>query len=214
MPIEKINSVSRLSLSPFSLNESEAVLSTIFSPSGALMATVGSTGEAKILLVSARSDRSNWPLLRVLRDEEETELEEFFTGAFWGNQFVAAGKRKSRRKWDNGEGDHAVLSGVVKIFDLKSGRCVQRLTGVHSEEILFVLTEEQVSGVGEAALITCGQDGLMARWQKQVNKPPQVVKAGDMVFHAEIWENFIFAAVDNFLKVFDRRNLKVNEGRN
>lgn len=204
MAIEKINSKYQLQLSPFSVTESEAVLSTIFSPNGALMATVSSTGEAKIFLVSVRSDRTNWPLLRVLRDDCEAELEEFFTGAFWGDRFVAAGKRKSRHSWDDAEGDHSVLPGVVKVFDLKSGRCCERLAGVHSEEILFACVD-----AAEDALFTCGQDGLLCRWQRG-GAEKRSIKAGDMVFHTEIWENLLFAAVDNFVKIFDKRNLKVN----
>lgn len=170
------------------------------------MATVACTGEVKVFQVSARPDRASWPLLRVLRDDQEPELEEFFTGAFWGNFFLAAGKRKDRHSWDDSDGDHSVLPGIVKIFDLKSGQCVDRLAGVHSEEILFLCVEE-------GFVFSCGQDGLLCRWTlgedaRLVEK--RFVKAGDLVFHAQIWQDFIFAAVDNFLKVYDKNSMKVN----
>lgn len=210
-PIEKVNANAPLKPSAFSIKENEAVLSVCFSPSGSLMASCASTGEIKVYQVSARSDRPSWPLLRILRDSHEAEIEEFFTGCFLGESglFLGAGKRKSRHAWNSKENDHSVLPGVVKVFDLKSGLCVARFSGVHLEEILYL------KAVSHCEFLSCGQDGRLARWKIDLQSRElierKVVSAGSMIFHLDVCENLIIAAVDNYVKVFTLDTLRVSE---
>lgn len=209
-PIEKVNSSAPLRASAFSVRENEAVLSICFSPSGSLMASCASTGEVKIYQVSARSDRPNWPLLRILRDSQEAEIEEFFTGCFLGESglFLGAGKRKSRHAWNGKENDHSVLPGIVKVFDLKSGACLGRLSGVHLEEILYL------KAISDCEFLSCGQEGRLVRWKIDLKTREvierKVVIAGSMIFHADVCENLIIAAVDNYVKVFTLDSLRVS----
>ena len=120
LPIHAIDSNNPLELGKFSVLDDDSVISIEFS--GALLAGISIGGQVKIWQVSPRPNRPNWPLLRILRDAAEAEIDEFLTGAFLPNGcFVAAGKRKLRHAWDETVEDSKSLPGILKIFDLKTG---------------------------------------------------------------------------------------------
>lgn len=226
-PIEVINSDNPLELGKFSILNEESVLSVEFSPAGgALLAGISLSGQVKIWQVSAQCDRSNWPLLRVLCDSEEEHIDEFLTGTFLPNgRFVAAGKRKHRHRWDSRSEDAQSLPGILKIFDLKTGDCVQRL-GVqdiddtvnkgHVDEILYL---KAISTRRGNFIVSCGQDGQICRWDfsEDWNEFLGVscVKLGNLAFHLDqMSEELIAVAVDNGLIIYDIQSLKVCNGYN
>ena len=230
-PIEVINSQFPLELGKFSIKDEDSVLSIEFSAGGGLLAGILLNGQVKIWQVSAQIDRPNWPLLRILRDSEESQIDEFFTGAFLPNgRFAAAGKRKHRHQWDERSADALSLPGQIKIFDLNSGKCIQRLglsnnfddddgdddknkiKSGHTDEILFI--KPITTRLGNNFIISCGQDGRLCRWSFDENwdemKRVDVIKVGNLAFHFDqMTEEFIAVAVDNGLIIYDILNLKV-----
>lgn len=224
-PISVIDSDNPVELGKFSILDDDSVISIEFS--GGLLAGISIGGQVKIWQVSPRPDRPNWPLLRVLRDAEEEEIDEFLTGAFLPNgRFVVAGKRKLRHFWDEAAEDSKTLPGILKIFDLKTGQCIQRL-GVHNitntteyvqeghvDEILFLKPiRTRKSG---NFIVSCGQDGRLCRWSFSDDwatfKGVRFVKLGKLAFHFEqISEELVAVAVDNGLIIYDILNMRVND---
>ena len=214
-PIGAIDSGNPVELGKFSVLDDDSVISIEFS--GALLAGISIGGQVKIWQVSARPDRPNWPLLRILRDSEEEELDEFLTGAFLPNgHFVAAGKRKLRHAWDEAVEDSRSLPGMLKIFDLKTGQCVKRLgqgsLDSHIDEILYLKPVRTRQGGN--FIISCGQDGRLCRWAFSEDwntfKGVQFGKLGKMAFHFEqMSEELVAVAVDNGLIIYDFLNMRV-----
>lgn len=230
--IKVINAEFPLEMGKFSILDDDSVLSVEFSPEGGnLMAGVSLSGQVKIWQVSAQVDRTNWPLLRILRDDEEENIDEFFTGAFLPNgHFVTAGKRKHRHKWDTSRDEAQNLPGLLKIFDLKNGNCIERLGlkdfppvtggndfdcgGHHVDEILYL---KPISTRKGNFIISCGQDGKLCRWSfsedwKTFLGQVEMIKMGNLVFHFDqMSEELIAIAVDNGLIIYDILALKVKQ---
>lgn len=222
-PIEVINSEFPVELGKFSILDDDSVLSVEFSPEGGnLLAGVSLSGQVKIWQVSAKAERTNWPLLRVLRDSEEENIDEFFTGAFLPNgHFVTAGKRRHRHKWDATREEAQNLPGLLKIFDLKTGKCIKKLgledfsdtrNRGHVDEILYL---KPISTRRGNFIISCGQDGQICRWTfsedwNEFSEQVEIVKMGNLAFHFDqMSEELIAVAVDNGLIIYDILNLKV-----
>jgi WD40 repeat protein len=225
-PIEVINSKRPLELGKFSIVDDDSVLSVDFSPNGGgLLAGVCISGQVKVWQVSEKSEVDHWPLLRVLRDSEEAQIDEFFTGNFLPNgQFVVAGKRKHRHQWNESTGEAQSLPGLLKFFDLKSGKCIRRLgpseenfadkqkNSGHTDEVLFL---KPISTASKGNFIlSCGQDGRLCRWSfsRDWNSFLGVssAKLGNLVFHCDqISDELVGVAVDNGLVIYDILNMKV-----
>lgn len=94
---------------------------------------------------------------------QETEIDEFYSCKFAPNGEVVfvGGKRKSRDIWNDDEDDNLCLPGEIKVFDVLSSKVVLRLEG-HMEEILQI---KLVSFQEKQYAVSCGQDGLVIRWQ-------------------------------------------------
>lgn len=223
-PIEVINSEFPVELGKFSILDDDSVLSVEFSPEGGnLMAGVSLSGQVKIWQISSQAEKANWPLLRILRDSEEENIDEFFTGAFLPNgHFVTAGKRKHRYKWNEEREEAQNLPGLLKIFDLKTGNCIKKLglkdfsdteNRGHVDEILYL---KPISTQKGNFIISCGQDGQICRWSfsKDWNEflgQVEVIKMGNLVFHFDqMSQELIAVAVDNGLIIYDILNLKVS----
>lgn len=215
-PIEQINARSPLDPARFSILDDDSVLSMTWSDGGALLATISTSGQVKVWQVSANAGREQWPLLRVLRDDGEMHIEEFFTGVFLEGDgaalFVAAGKRKDRHCWDDDDNDNRILPGQLKIFDLVSGTCINRLEDGHGEEVLFLRTV--ITGHANF-ILSCGQDGRICRWQFDRSwrhlQAMRHVSAGDMVFHVDVTSDgrFLLVAVDDCIQLYDFDTMKV-----
>lgn len=215
-PISVIDSSCPLELGKFSSFDEDSVISLEFS--GSLMAGIYIGGQVKIWQVSPSPDRPNWPLLRILRDSEETEIDEFLTGCFLPNgNFVVAGKRKVRHEWDDKSEDSKSLCGVLKIFNLKTAQCVQRLgqndPNAHTDEILYL--KPIATRKSGNFIISCGQDGRICRWAFSDDwnefKEVKFCKLGQMAFHFDqISEEFLAVAVDNGLIIYDILKMRVN----
>lgn len=214
-PIVSIDSLHPLELGKFSIQDDDSVISIEFC--GGLLAGISIGGQVKIWQVGSTGDQLNWPLLRILRDAEEPEIEEFLTGAFLPNGcFVAAGKRKLRHGWDEATEDSKFLPGILKIFDLKSGNCVQRLetNGGHIDEILF-LKPIRTCKAGNF-IVSCGQDGRICRWSfsddwSAFKGDVQYGKLGKLTFHFDQMSDELLAvAVDNGLIIYDIINMRVS----
>ena len=216
-PIHAIDSNNPLELGKFSVLDDDSVISIEFS--GALLAGISIGGQVKIWQVSPRPNRPNWPLLRILRDAAEAEIDEFLTGAFLPNGcFVAAGKRKLRHAWDETVEDSKSLPGILKIFDLKNGKCVQRLgdgdLSAHLDEILFLKPVRTLSSGN--LIISCGQDGRLCRWSFSEDwnsfKGVQFGKLGKLAFHFDqLSEELVAVAVDNGLIIYDIVSMRVTK---
>ena len=223
--IEVINSKFPVELGKFSISDDDSVLSVEFSPEGGnLLAGVSLSGQVKIWQVSAKAERTNWPLLRILRDAEEENIDEFFTGAFLPNgYFVTAGKRKQRHNWDVVREEAQNLPGLLKIFDLKTGNCIKKLglndfsdtkNRGHVDEILYL---KPISTRKGNFIISCGQDGQICRWSfsedwNEFLGEVEVIKMGNLAFHFDqMSEELIAVAVDNGLIIYDILSLKVKK---
>lgn len=213
-PIGAIDSANPLELGKFSILDDDSVISIEFC--GGLLAGISIGGQVKIWQVGSKPDQPNWPLLRVLRDADEPEIDEFLTGAFLPNgHFVAAGKRKLRHGWDDAAEDSKILPGILKIFDLKTGNCVQRIHGTsgHIDEILY-LKAVRTSRSGNF-IVSCGQDGRLCRWAFSEDwgsfKGVQFGKLGKLAFHFDqMSDELVAVAVDNGLIVYDILSMRVH----
>ena len=227
-PIEAINSNFPLELGKFSILDDDSILSVEFSPEGGnLLAGISLSGQVKIWQVSANPERTDWPLLRILRDSSDENIDEFFTGAFLPNgHFVAAGKRKHRHKWDSVREEAQNLPGLLKIFDLKTGNLIKKLgpndfsdteNRGHVDEILYL---KPISTSKGNFIISCGHDGQICRWSFSADwneflGEVQILKLGNLVFHFDqMSEELIAVAVDNGLIIYDILNLKVRKREN
>lgn len=214
-PIQVINSVNPVELSKFSILDDDSVISVEFSLGGDLMAAISMSGQVKIWQVIPQADQANWPLLRILRDAEEENLDEFFTGAFLANgSFVVAGKRKHRHQWNEREEEPLNLPGLLKIFDLSTGQCIKRLSEGHIDEILYLKPVR--SRLGGNFIVSCGLDGRLCRWSFSADwntfQGFQFVKLGNLAFHFDqMSDELVAVAVDNGLIIFDVINFKVND---
>src|SRR5689334_13034890 len=87
---------------------------------GKILATLSSLGHIKLWEVGT------FRHLATLRDRDETEIDEFYTGQFSPTQefFVAGGKRKDRKVWSSHDNDNKIIACHIKVnhtwyFDLK-----------------------------------------------------------------------------------------------
>ena len=214
-PIERINHSNPIELGKFSVSDDDSVLSVEFSHKGVLMASISMSGQVKIWQVVPHAEQPNWPLLRILRDSGEENVDEFFTGAFLPNgHFVVAGKRKHRHKWDAGKEEPQSLPGLLKIFDLRTGQGINRLSHGHIDEILY-LKPVRTRRNGNF-IISCGLDGRICRWAFSEDWESfagvQFAKLGSLAFHFDqICDELVAVAVDNGLIIYDILELKVKK---
>lgn len=97
------------------------ITSMNLSPDGALLATFSNIGAAKIWDI-----QDDFKLVRKLRDNEETQIDEFYCGQFvTENQelLVVGGKLKDRHRWSAQDEDNHILPCPIKV-SCAEVRCV------------------------------------------------------------------------------------------
>ncbi|KNC45917.1 uncharacterized protein AMSG_00032 [Thecamonas trahens ATCC 50062] len=134
-----------------------AVYAIDVSPSGALLAATSVLGSVSLW------DMEDLTQLRVLRDESETQIDEFWVARFTpdGRKVIVAGKLKNRALWSEADNDNAVLPCPIKIFDVLTGELVARLEG-HTEEVVAL---KVATFCGSNYIVSCSQDGSTRRWR-------------------------------------------------
>ncbi|KAI8332815.1 WD40-repeat-containing domain protein [Chlamydoabsidia padenii] len=138
-----------------SMTDQGPVLGMELSEDGMLLATFCTMGTIKIWDI-----QNDFSLLRTLRDEEETHIDEYYCGLFKEGYLLAAGKLKDRRKWSYEDDDCHILPCPIKIFDLTDCKVSGLLEG-HDEEILCI---KSLRFDNENYYISTSQDGYIIKW--------------------------------------------------
>jgi WD40 repeat protein len=93
-----------------SMTDQGPVLGMALSEDGLLLATFCTMGTIKIWDI-----RNEFALLRKLRDASETQIDEFYCGAFKDRFLLAGGKLKDRTKWSYEDDDCHILPCPIKV---------------------------------------------------------------------------------------------------
>lgn len=209
--IDMINKIHSLESIPCNMSDQSAISSMALSDDGMLLATFSSIGSVKVWNVG-----DNFELLRKLRDKEETQIDEFYCGAFTTNGLLAVGgKRKNRHHWSTEDNDNFILPCDIKIFDMIEAKVITRLVG-HTEEVLTIKT---VQFKGENYLISTSQDGSIIKWHmsqdwstlldKQKMDDILTCMAFTVSFLPNTGNKYFLAATDEHLRLYDFENAKV-----
>lgn len=209
--IDLINTDNQLETVACNISDQAAIASMSLSDDGRLLATFSSIGSVKIWEIGPEFD-----LLRKIRDSEETQIDEFYCGAFIPNGLLAVGgKLKNRHRWSEEDNDNHILPCDIKIFDMVDAKVVARLVG-HTEE---VLTIKVVHFKGENYLISTSQDGSIIKWHMAedwstlLSKTKMDDNLTYMAFTVSFLPNtgnkYFLAATDEHLRLFDFETGKV-----
>ncbi|CAG8547573.1 1755_t:CDS:10 [Paraglomus brasilianum] len=203
--INYINEDHPLELVGVDVHDHGPITGMILSPDGTMLATFCNVGTTKIW------DTSDFKLIQKLRDEEETNIDEFFVGRFTPDhtKIVVAGKLKDRTRWSYEDDDNHILPCPLKIFDCISGRVIAKLEG-HAEEVLFI---KSVVFKGESYYISTSQDGYIYRWKMQddwttlIESKPMEDGITCMAFTVSFVPNtgnkYFLAATDEHIRLYD-----------
>ncbi|KAJ3313086.1 hypothetical protein HDV04_002403 [Boothiomyces sp. JEL0838] len=82
-------------------------------------------------------DMNTFEKLQCLKDEKETNIDEFYTGCwtFDSKHMIIGGKLKDRQRWSEPDDDNHILPCPLKVFDVVEGNVIQTFHG-HFEEVL------------------------------------------------------------------------------
>ncbi|KAJ3330132.1 hypothetical protein HDU76_006364 [Blyttiomyces sp. JEL0837] len=187
------------------LTDGAQIMSMVISPCGSILVTFSTLGHAKAW------DLQTYELLATLRDFNEENIEEFYTGSFVTGEMkiIVAGKLKDRKQWSEVDDDNHVLPCPLKMFDLETGKVSQRLAG-HTEEVLFVDT---TSYKGHPYILSTSQDGHIIKWKMSPDwsscltqtrfKDGDTCMAFMFAFLPLTGNRYFIAACDDHLKLFD-----------
>lgn len=214
--IDSINHTHALESIPCNVSDQSAISSMALSDDGALLATFSSIGSVKVWNVA-----DNFELLRKIRDNEETQIDEFYCGAFTPNGLLAVGgKRKNRHHWSTEDNDNFILNCDIKLFDMVQAKVLTRLEG-HTEE---VLTIKAIEFKGNNYLISTSQDGSIMKWHMSedwttlLDKKKMDDNLTCMAFTVSFLPNtgnkYFLAATDEHLRLYDFENAKVKRKEN
>ncbi|KAI9321404.1 WD40-repeat-containing domain protein [Dichotomocladium elegans] len=155
--VDVINEDHPLETLNYNMSDQAPIAGMSLSPDGTILATFSSVGVVKLWDIS-----DEFKLLRRLRDLGEENIEEFYCGQFTTDQelIVVGGKLKDRFRWSSADEDNHILPCPVKIFNIETGRQVNKLEG-HAEEILCIKT---VQFKEKNYYITTSQDGYIIKW--------------------------------------------------
>ncbi|KAI9249858.1 WD40-repeat-containing domain protein [Helicostylum pulchrum] len=209
--IDLINHTHALESIPCNVSDQSAISSMTLSDDGALLATFSSIGSVKVWNVA-----DNFELLRKIRDTEETQIDEFYCGAFTPNGLLAVGgKRKNRHHWSTEDNDNFILNCDIKLFDMVQAKVLTRLEG-HTEE---VLTIKAIEFKGENYLISTSQDGSIMKWHMSedwttlLDKKKMDDNLTCMAFTVSFLPNtgnkYFLAATDEHLRLYDFESAKL-----
>jgi hypothetical protein len=167
----------------------------------------------------------NFPKRQKLRDQNETNIDEFYVGKFTpdGRHLVTGGKLKDRNRWSDQDNDNHILPCPLKMFDVIEGTVVYTFPYGHEEEILCLKMVNYKNG---NYYITTSQDGFILRWEmthdwmfslfncrecvgnkKLVDGESCMAFTVSFVPHSQ--NQFFMAACDEHLKLCDFEDLKV-----
>ncbi|OLY82140.1 putative serine/threonine-protein kinase PkwA [Smittium mucronatum] len=211
-PILYIDKDHSLSLLPTSISDQSPITSIILSDDGNMLATFSSSGLIKIW------DTINFELLSKIRDDNETQIEEFYSGQFTpnGSLIIAAGKLKDRHRWSSIDDDNHIMPCPVKIFDVVTGECKNNLAG-HTEEVICI---KRAIYKNNNYLVTTSQDGHIRKWSLSddwTNQLHPSIEFKDgvtcMAFSVSFLPNcgnrYFIAACDERVKLFDMETEQV-----
>lgn len=140
-----------------SIQDYSQIVGIVLSPDGEMLVTFSTIGTAKIW------DVETFEEIQTLRDVDEEQIDEFFVGRFTPTMehIVIAGKLKDRKRWSSEDDDNHILPCPLKVFDVVSGKVINRLEG-HAEEILCI---KSICFKGENYYVTTSQDGYIIKWK-------------------------------------------------
>jgi len=140
-----------------SIRDFSQIVGIELSPDGQMLATFSTVGYTKIW------DTDTFELIQTLKDEDEEQIDEFFVGRFTPSMehIVVAGKLKDRKKWSLEDDDNHILPCPLKVFDVVTGKVINRLEG-HTEEVLCI---KSLTFKNENYYITTSQDGYIIKWK-------------------------------------------------
>ncbi|KAI0230614.1 hypothetical protein L0F63_000058 [Massospora cicadina] len=170
------------------------IMSIKISPDGKLLASFCKLGHVKLW------DLATFKHLATLRDREEVDIDEFYTGVFSPDQkhIVVGGKRKDRRHWSTNDNDNRILPCTIKVFDTQTGKVVLRLEA-HSEEVLCI---KKLYFRGVLYYISCGQDGCIGSGDFR-----RIIfglfHVPNISFLPNVGNKYFIAACDTSLKIYD-----------
>lgn len=193
------------------ISDQSAISSMSLSEDGTMLATFSSIGSIKIYEAG-----DDFNLLRKLRDSEETQIDEYYCGAFTPNGLMAVGgKLKDRHRWSEADGDNHILPCDIKIFNLDESKVIARLAG-HTEEILTI---KAIQFKGENYYISTSQDGSIIKWHvaedwstlldKQKMDDNLTCMAFTVSFLPNTGNKYFLAAVDEHLRLYDFESTKL-----
>ncbi|KAJ3152965.1 hypothetical protein HDU86_005420 [Geranomyces michiganensis] len=201
-----INAAHPLRLHPTAdIRDRGHIMSIVLSPDGAMLASFSTLGTVRLW------DTETWAPLTVLRDEAEENIDEFLCGAFTPDmtRIVVGGKLKDPKRWSEVDNDNHILPCPLKVFDIMSGKVVERLEG-HEEEILCV---KLVSFRDINYFVTTSQDGYIIKWQTGADwrgmqrratlQDGETCMAFTVSFLPHTGNRYLVAACDSGLTVFD-----------
>lgn len=134
-----------------------AITGMTLSDDGTFLVTFSNIGAIKIWDV-----RNNFTCLRHIRDQKETQIDEFYCGQLLpvDGLLATGGKLKNRHRWSTEDNDNHIMPCPIKIFDIITGERLAVLDG-HSEEILCI---KAVQFKGDNYLVSTSQDGYIIKW--------------------------------------------------
>lgn len=193
------------------MSDQAAISSMSLSEDGTMLATFSSIGSVKIYEAG-----DDFNLLVKLRDKEETQIEEFYCGAFTSNGYIAVGgKLKNRHRWSEEDEDNHILPCDIKLFNMETSKVITRLVG-HTEE---VLTIKSMKFKGENYFISTSQDGSIIKWKMSedwttlIDQKKMEDNITCMAFTVSFLPNtgnkYFLAATDEHLRLYDFENAKL-----
>lgn len=203
--IDLITTSQALVSSSTSMQDQGPIYNMALSPDGKFLATFCQLGHVKLW------DLSNFQLLATIRDRDEVDIDEFYTGAFSPDQnfIVVGGKRKDRKFWSEDDDDNRILPCTLKVFDLLTGKVINRLEA-HSEEVLYI---KHVYFRGQSYYVSSGQDGSLWKWKlsSDHSKIESKSKIDDgntnmsfnISFLPNVGNKYFMSASDDSLKLYD-----------
>ncbi|KAI9296069.1 WD40 repeat-like protein [Neoconidiobolus thromboides FSU 785] len=214
-PIDEKSAINNLNDGSFipleyNIQDQGPILGLQLSKDNKLLATMSSLGHIKLWEIGS------FKLLATLRDNEETEIDEFYKGQFSPTQqyFVTGGKRKDRTIWSEQDNDNKIIDCYIKVFDLLTGKVINLLKA-HTEEILSI---KQVYFKSQNYYLSTSQDGYIYKWllskdHKEIISSTRIqdndtCMAFNVSFLPNTGNKYFLGACDNMIKLFDFEHAK------
>eukprot|EP00002_Diphylleia_rotans_P024317 TRINITY_DN4797_c0_g1_i6.p1 TRINITY_DN4797_c0_g1~~TRINITY_DN4797_c0_g1_i6.p1 ORF type:complete len:526 (+),score=92.28 TRINITY_DN4797_c0_g1_i6:54-1631(+) len=203
--IERIDLQNPL-LAPMHLHHSGGIWGLTWSSDFRILATCSTFGTVRLWDVE-----DNFSLIKEIYDEQEGFIEEYYVAKFTPSDrhLVVGGKLKDGKIWDSDDDDNKIIPGPLKIFDLQTGKVVNKLEG-HEEEILCL---KRIEYKGDPYFVSCGQDGLIYKWRMDksytqlqertlfVDPTSSIIMT--LAFVPNCANRYLLATVDDGIRIYD-----------